>query len=272
MTGERRRGSGSHRRRRAGTRVRTVEVAGRPARFREVGIGRPIVLVHGLGLSGRIWSRHAAALSVAGWRVIAPDLPSFGQTPGPRYGYSTRRLADWLVAFGDAAGVERGAWVGHSITGGSVLRLAADHPGRAAAVIVASPTGSPGPLQPLRDVAQLARDAVREPATVLLRAGVSYLRASPRAVVGTWLKSSTDGSPLDLERVRCPVLIIQGAADPLPGGRRIETLKAGIPHARLIRVRGTAHGVVLGSPERVSASIAAFLRRVGYPPGAPPSS
>lgn len=272
MSGERRRGSGGHRRAGVGTRVRTVEVAGRPVHFREIGIGHPVVLVHGLGLSGSIWSRHAAALSMAGWRVITPDLPSFGQTPGPRYGYSTERLVEWLIAFGKAVGVERGAWVGHSITGGSVLRLAAAYPDTAAVVIVASPTASPGPLQPLGDLAQLARDAVREPAAVLLRVGVSYLRASPLAVLGTWLKSSTDSTPLDLGRVRCPVLIIHGAEDPLPGGRRIEMLKARLPSARLIRVRGAAHGVVLGSPERVSASIAEFLRRADYPPGAPPSS
>lgn len=272
MNSERRAPGGAHLAGRVGTRVRTVDVAGKPVRFRDVGGGRPIVLVHGLGLSGRIWSRHSAALSAAGWRAVAPDLPSFGHTPGPRYGYSTERLPDWLAAFAEAAGIERAAWAGHSITCGSVLRLAADHPEKTAAVIAASPTASAGPLQPLRDVAQLARDAFREPATVLLRAGVSYLRASPPAVVGTWLKSSTDGTPIDLGRVRCPVLIIRGAADPLPGGRRIETLRAGLRRARLVTVRDTAHGVVLGSPERVSARIAEFLREVGYSPTARPST
>ena len=58
-------------------RTRGVRVDGHLVRYRAVGDGPPVVLVHGLGGSPRWWSRTTHALAEV-HRVILPELPGFG--------------------------------------------------------------------------------------------------------------------------------------------------------------------------------------------------
>lgn len=46
--------------------------------FADVGSGAPILLLHGLGNTGRAWARQIWFLQAAGYRVIIPDLPGHG--------------------------------------------------------------------------------------------------------------------------------------------------------------------------------------------------
>jgi pimeloyl-ACP methyl ester carboxylesterase len=61
---------------------RTTTAAGIPFSAIEWGdpAGRPLVLVHGVGASSRIWWRIAPALAATGRRVVAVDLPGHGLT------------------------------------------------------------------------------------------------------------------------------------------------------------------------------------------------
>ena len=53
----------------------------------EAGDGPAVVLLHA-GIADRtMWSEHLDSLAAAGFRVIAPDLPGFGEAPqAPREG------------------------------------------------------------------------------------------------------------------------------------------------------------------------------------------
>ena len=51
--------------------------------FCEQGTGRPVLLVHGFPFTSQIWKRASNLLVSGGWRVIAPDLRGFGQSPLP---------------------------------------------------------------------------------------------------------------------------------------------------------------------------------------------
>jgi pimeloyl-ACP methyl ester carboxylesterase len=59
-------------------------VSGIPVYYEEVGAGRPIFMLHGMGLDHRYIARDMEPLFTgrAGWRRIYPDLPGMGQTPG----------------------------------------------------------------------------------------------------------------------------------------------------------------------------------------------
>jgi len=59
-----------------------MEWAGRPADVREIGSGKPVLLVHGYPLDGAMWSGVARALSTQ-FRVLKPDLPGRGNTEAP---------------------------------------------------------------------------------------------------------------------------------------------------------------------------------------------
>jgi pimeloyl-ACP methyl ester carboxylesterase len=104
--------------------------AARPLHVERWGRDGPvIVLIHGLGASGRFWRRTVQALG-GSVRVIAPDLLGFGQSPWPPIGYS---IDDHLDALDDALGREvlrHGPIVlgGHSSGATLALAWAGRHP------------------------------------------------------------------------------------------------------------------------------------------------
>ncbi|MEV6770615.1 alpha/beta hydrolase [Nocardia sp. NPDC051030] len=87
------------------------------------GSGEPLVLVHGVGSRWQVWAPIIDTLAES-FDVIAVDLPGFGGSePLPHTTVST--LADALVEFLAAEGIENAHLAGNSMGGGIVLDLAA---------------------------------------------------------------------------------------------------------------------------------------------------
>ncbi|AYF75972.1 alpha/beta hydrolase [Nocardia yunnanensis] len=87
------------------------------------GSGEPLVLVHGVGSRWQVWEPIIGALAES-FDVIAVDLPGFGDSdPLPHTTVST--LADALVGFLAAEGIENPHLAGNSMGGGIVLDVAA---------------------------------------------------------------------------------------------------------------------------------------------------
>jgi pimeloyl-ACP methyl ester carboxylesterase len=72
------------------------------------------VLLHAGVADRTMWAEHLRPIAAAGHRVIAPDLPGFGEAP------ETSPLAPW-----DAASVATAAFVGNSFGGMVAMRVAA---------------------------------------------------------------------------------------------------------------------------------------------------
>lgn len=227
-------------------------------RWAEAGVGPAVVLVHGLGLAGDVWAACACTLAEAGYRAVAPDLPGFGGSPGPIRGLDGPGLARWLLGFADAAGAGRPAWVGHSLSDRAVMRLAGDQPARARAVALVSPAYVPGRLPRVRELARLTLDAFREPPRVLLDVARAYVRASPSAFFGTWLRAERDPVPL-ARRVRCPTLLVVGSRDPLSPPPALTRLRDALPRGSLECIRGTSHGLALDASGELGRVLVRFL-------------
>lgn len=88
------------------------------------GVGRPIVLVHGLASNARIWDLTAPALAAHG-RVLALDQRSHGRTDPAESGYDFPSIVRDLQAFLEALHLERPLLVGHSWGASTVLLYAA---------------------------------------------------------------------------------------------------------------------------------------------------
>jgi len=103
-------------------------------RVLEAGVGPPLVLVHGSGMSAATWAPLMPHLE--GHRLIALDLPGFGLSDA--YDYSGRSLRDHAVAqltsLLDALEIERAAVVGTSLGAMWGLCFAVDAPGRITAL------------------------------------------------------------------------------------------------------------------------------------------
>lgn len=107
--------------------------------YREAGpIDAPVLLLlHGFPTAGHMF-RDLIPKLADGYRVIAPDLPGFGQTRAPARGdftYSFDTLADIIEGFVEAIGLERFALYIFDYGAPIGLRLALKNPDRIAAII-----------------------------------------------------------------------------------------------------------------------------------------
>jgi pimeloyl-ACP methyl ester carboxylesterase len=104
------------------------------------GAGPPLVLVHGVGTHRGVW-RDVVGPLARDRRVIALDLPGFGDSPVAGAGFDLDRVSD-VVA--EAAAAPAGApfdLLGHSLGGAVCLSLAARHPGALRSLVLLAPAG-----------------------------------------------------------------------------------------------------------------------------------
>lgn len=77
--------------------------------------GPPVVLIHGTGAWSEIWRSTMHALSGAGYRAIALDMPPFGFSSRPTPAdYSDSAQARRILVALDSLGLKRVTFVGHS--------------------------------------------------------------------------------------------------------------------------------------------------------------
>ncbi|QUX25985.1 MULTISPECIES: alpha/beta fold hydrolase [Nocardiopsis] len=103
-------------------------------------MGVPIVLVHGLRVSGSMWRPQVDLLTEQGRRVVAPDLPGHGSRRGEDF--SLGRAVDAVVEAIDGVG-GRALVVGLSLGGFVSIATAAAAPGKVAGLVAASCTAKP---------------------------------------------------------------------------------------------------------------------------------
>jgi pimeloyl-ACP methyl ester carboxylesterase len=93
------------------------------------------VLVHGLASNARLWDPVAERLAVAGHPTYAVDLRGHGESDLPATGYDTATAATDLAALIDALALREPVVAGQSWGANVVVRLAAEHPVGALALI-----------------------------------------------------------------------------------------------------------------------------------------
>ncbi len=98
--------------------------------YREVGHGRPVVLIHGYFSNATVnWVNypHAAAVAARGFRVIMPDLRGHGDSARPQQAaaYPPDILADDGFALIEHLGLASYALGGYSLGGRTTIRMLA---------------------------------------------------------------------------------------------------------------------------------------------------
>ncbi len=256
-----------------------VEIHGARIAYQEQGTGPPVLLIHGLGASSVFWKATLPALA-ARHRVIAPDLPGFGESSRPAVAYSPGIYPPYLVGLLDRLGIPRAAVVGHSMGGLIALRLCRDHPDRVERLALLSSTGMPWPDPPILERVGrlpgigelilglrsawatrwvLRRYAVRQPSALTADVLAAMGQASPQAFLQ--LARTIRGEDVRpwLGTLRLPVLIVWGDRDrvvPLDHGRAMAAL---IPAAKFVAIPEAGHFVQLEQPEAVNAVLTEFL-------------
>lgn len=107
----------------------------------ERGEGRPLILLHGIGMTHHIWLSLMDKLAAEGRRVLAFDLPGFGNTPALRQRVvSIEHLADDLTRELRRRGIAQPVDIVGSSLGGRIALEVARH-GGARSIVAISPAG-----------------------------------------------------------------------------------------------------------------------------------
>ena len=177
--------------------MRTITVNGQDARVFDEGSGTPVVVLHGWG--GRIESMSPVLRCLAeGHRVVAIDLPGFGDSPLPSGAWGTPDYTANVRDVVSEKGIDHAHFVGHSFGAKVSFYTAAVYPDLVDKLVI---VGSPG---------------LRTPPSAAARA--KRLASRTGRVVG---KLGPPGKPLVPRPVR------------LGGGARRQVFRQGLPHDHL---------------------------------------
>ncbi|MGB3165327.1 MAG: alpha/beta hydrolase, partial [Alteraurantiacibacter sp.] len=100
-------------------------------RWKELGDGRPVILIHGWPLSADSWDPIMMTLADNGYRAIAYDRRGFGHSDHAKCGYDYDTFADDLAdVMKETGATENVALVGFSMGGGEIARYMTNHQGK----------------------------------------------------------------------------------------------------------------------------------------------
>jgi pimeloyl-ACP methyl ester carboxylesterase len=250
---------------------RCLMVEGRPVRCRtlepdrgvsaRVSLGRPLLLLHGLGCSADAWEPALDCLAVQGLDqpVWAPDMPGYGQSPGPPEALGMEELADWAVRLLDRLSVDRAHLAGNSMGCQVALALARRHPERVGGLVLTGPTTGAQGARLGRYCCGLLLDGLREPMAynrTLLR---MYLQQGVRRYLATARKMLEDDPLTDAGAVRAPCLVVRGSGDGIVPREAARRLAAALPRGVFTEVESCAHAVQYHRPEGFTRLLLEFL-------------
>ena len=120
--------------------LRSATVAGSRVNYVEMGSGPPLVFIHGLAGCWQNWLENIPHFARR-HRVIAVDLPGFGESELPLHSITIPGYGHFVDAFLDEIGVERAPLVGNSMGGFISAEVALSHPSRVSRLVLVSAAG-----------------------------------------------------------------------------------------------------------------------------------
>ncbi|GAA4130873.1 alpha/beta fold hydrolase [Actinomadura keratinilytica] len=189
--------------------------------YREVGEGRPLVLIHGYFSTATVnWIRygHAAELAARGHRVIMPDLRAHGDSGKPHdpAAYPPDVLADDGFALLDALGLTDYDLGGYSLGARTVVRMLARGATPRRAIVAGMGldgiVDAGGRSAHFRHVLTNLGRHERGSAAWKAEAFLKTVGGDPEALLRL-LDSFVDTSPEELARITVPTLVLAGAKD-----------------------------------------------------------
>ena len=245
---------------------------------REFDPKRPVVVfLHGAAFDHSVWQWQSRYFAHHGYSVIALDLPAHGRSPGSAR-TAIEALGHWTVALLDAAGVERAAFVGHSMGALAALETALKHPARVTklallgsalpmavgdAFLAAARDGSPAALDMEAvwghaRLAALVQSGV--PGTSLLAASRRLNDRARHGVLAADLGACNAYRAADdaLARLSVPTLVVAGKRDQMTPLKAGQALAARIPGAKLVTL-DAGHAMMVEAPRAVLSTLREFL-------------
>lgn len=222
---------------------------------------RTFLLVHGIGMGASYFASLGAALEGYG-RVVAVDLPGFGDAPEPETSLTMAELGRVVIDFVRVEGLVGTVLVGHSMGAQVVAEAAAQRPEMFPEVVLIAPTVNVHEHTAPWQLWRMAQDLFGESPRVIGVGLVNYAKAGPR-----WILKKL-GSMLEhpmaetLPRIRAHTLVVRGSRDRVCPRGWVEEATAMIPGATMVEVAGRGHETMVKDGSAVAGYIAAHVGAV----------
>lgn len=261
-------------------------------RYRIAGEGTPVVLVHGLGLSGELWNRVVDAFG-PGYRLVLVTLRG---APGTReLEQKELSLEQWASDLGgllDELGLDRPVLVGHSLGASIAVKLALVRPHHVRALVLVGADANltnlaPRMLAAVERIRELGLDgwveqywsqnppfstASLERAPELLDEYRGLLLENDPEDYARQCLAIAEAENLEarLGDVTQPALVLVGGSDDRTLPEQGRRLAAELPAGRAVELPDVGHTLPLEAPEAVAAAVRAFLEELPPESGEPP--
>ena len=250
-----------------------VDLDGLHLSILEAGTGDPIIFVHGVVTTSHIFPKYVGAYS-PDFRGIAVDLRGYGDSEKPMTGFSIPQFSDDLIKLADVLQIKQAVWVGVSMGGMILQRLALEHPERVRALVLVSTTdgamildkdvptiGAP------REYREVSRNMIAEsfppntPSKIyqpLLDRIPTWNATVIKEALTSMFRFNVHGQ---LTRITAPTLIMVGARDGVATPTIAQGIQAQIPGAQLVEF-DTGHFMMVEDPDRFRTVLGEFLKQV----------
>ena len=254
------------------------------------GSGEPLLLLHGMGSSRRDFTAVADLLAER-FDVLNVDLPGVGRSPVLERRPTVAAITDAVEQTLDAAGVGSVHVLGNSLGARVALELAVR--GRARSVVAIAPSGLNVPRERAfqgtgmalarvvtRTTAPLVEPLSRSApgrATLLAPLKARAWSTSPEEAIGaregfadsrdfwrTLLWGLLLDVPRGLDRIDCPVTLVQGVADWVASGQTVRYLPL-VPGSRFRPLLWAGHAPQSDRPRTIVRLVEEAARRAGQP-------
>ena len=116
-----------------------IDVEGAKIRYLEEGKGKPVIMLHGASFTADVWAKTGTikAISDAGWKAIAIDMPGFGKSEKGNFS----SISSFLSIFVDRLKVDSFVIMGASLGGKEALDYSTSHSERILGLILVGAVG-----------------------------------------------------------------------------------------------------------------------------------
>jgi pimeloyl-ACP methyl ester carboxylesterase len=105
-----------------------ITINGIKTSYKVFGEGKPFLILHGWGSKSERWVAVAELISKAGFKVIVPDLPGFGESEPLPIPWNTNKYINWIEQFIKEINLGEFYLLGHSFGGALASKIAVKYP------------------------------------------------------------------------------------------------------------------------------------------------